>query len=106
MSGRLSSRMSIQSKRRLINMQSQDKRVQYANLYKDVAINKVKIQKDLNWLTEKLEKIYLKDPEYEKNKVNQSSFYLYGGSLLKMNSENSDSLVHSYLYSNLAEMVE
>jgi len=84
-------------------MQSQDKRVQYANLYKDVAINKTKIQKDLNWLTDKLEKIFLKGPSLKESQVTQSSFYLYGGSLLKMS---NDSLVHSYLYSNLAEIVE
>ncbi len=39
LSSRLSSRLSIQSKRRLVAMHSQEKKNMYASLYKDITIN-------------------------------------------------------------------
>ena len=103
MSSRMSSRLSIQSKRKLIALQSAGKREQYSSLYKDVALNKVKIQRDSNWLKEKLVKLEQENPILKENKISQSNFYMYGGGLLKLGQGN---LIHQYLYANLVEMVE
>ena len=69
MSSRMSSRLSIQSKRKLIALQSAGKREQYNSLYKDVALNKIKIQRDSNWLKEKLQKIEEENPMIKENKI-------------------------------------
>jgi hypothetical protein len=50
MSSRLSTRLSLQSKKRLVALHSADKRIQYNNLYKDIMINKNKIAKDQEWI--------------------------------------------------------
>lgn len=49
LSSRMSSRLSMQSKKRLVALHAVDKKNQYNNLYKDIKINKTKIQKDLQW---------------------------------------------------------
>jgi len=97
----MSSRLSIQSKRKLIALQSASKREQYASLYKDVAINKIKIAKDSMWLKERLSKIF--DDDENLTKINQSNFYIYGGGLIKMGSK---VLVHQYLFANLMELID
>jgi hypothetical protein len=78
----MSSRLSIQSKRKLIALQSASKREQYLSLYKDVALNKNKIQRDSQWLKDKLQKIFEKDQELRK--ISQSNFYVYGGGLIEL----------------------
>jgi len=82
LSSRMSSRLSMQSKKRLVALHSVDKRNQYNNLYKDLKINKTKVQKDLQWLQEKLENLALKDADLSEKKVTMADFYVYGGCLV------------------------
>jgi hypothetical protein len=42
----MSTRLSIQSKKRLVALHSADKRLKYNNLYKDIIINKKRILED------------------------------------------------------------
>ena len=84
-------------------LHSVDKRNQYNNLYKDIKINKTKREKDLQWLQEKLDNIALKDPDLVEKKVSRADFYVYGGSLI---AHQQSTLIHSYLYANLSEMIE
>lgn len=103
LSSRMSSRLSMQSKKRLVALHAVDKKNQYNNLYKDIKINKTKIQKDLQWLQEKLEQLSSADPAFAEKKVSRADFYVYGGSLM---AHQQASLIHSYLYANLSEMVD
>lgn len=93
----------MQSKKRLVALHAVDKKNQYNNLYKDIKINKTKIQKDLQWLQEKFEHLSQGDPGLGDKKVSRADFYVYGGSLI---AHQQASLIHSYLYANLSEMVD
>ena len=99
----MSSRLSMQSKKRLVALHSVDKKNQYNNLYKDIKINKAKIQKDLQWLHDKFEHLSINDPDLGDKKISRADFYVYGGSLV---AHQQASLVHSYLYANLSEMID
>ena len=99
----MSSRLSMQSKKRLVALHSVDKKNQYNNLYKDIKINKTKVQKDLQWLQEKFEHLSVNEPDLGDKKIGRADFYVYGGSLV---GHQQASLIHSYLYANLSEMVD
>ena len=82
LSSRMSSRLSMQSKKRLVALHAVDKKNQYNNLYKDIKINKAKIQKDLQWLNDKFEHLSINDPDLADKKISRADFYVYGGSLV------------------------
>lgn len=103
LSSRMSSRLSMQSKKRLVALHSVDKRNQYNNLYKDLKINKTKVQRDIQWLQDRLEHLASKDPDMASKKVTTSDFYVYGGCLI---AHQQSSLIHAYLYANLSEMID
>jgi hypothetical protein len=67
--------------------------VQYAKFYKDIAVNKDKVIDDEKWLQEKLKDV--------KNLINESEVSIYGNCLMNV----EDSIVHAFLYANLAEKV-
>jgi hypothetical protein len=67
---------------------------QYAKFYKDIAVNKDKVLEDEKWLEEKLKDV--------KNMINESEVSIYGKGLVNV----EDSIVHAFLYANLAEKVD
>lgn len=54
---KLSSRLSTQSKRKLITMNSEDKKLQYQKFYQDIAVNRDKIRQDEARVDEKLSEL-------------------------------------------------
>lgn len=98
LSSRMSSRLSMQSKKRLVAMHSVEKRKEYADLYEDIKVNKLKIQQDLKWLEEQVARLQAKESRLRYLKISRSSFYLYGGSLI---AHQQDLIVHSYFYAYL-----
>ena len=74
-------------------MKSNSRQAQYAKFYKDIAINKEKVIEDEKWLEERL-----KD---SKDLINQSEISIYGKGLIKV----QDSIVHAFLFANIAEKV-
>ena len=90
---KLSSRLSTQSKQRLVAIKSNGRQAQYAKFYKDIAINKDKVNEDEKWLEEKIKDV--------KGIINQSEISIYGKGLIKI----EESIIHAFLYANLAEKV-
>jgi hypothetical protein len=72
---------------------SNNRQALFAKFYKDIAINKDKIIEDEKWLDEKL-----KDAKFS---ISESNISIYGQRLIKV----EKSIVHAFLYANLAEKV-
>lgn len=66
MSSHFSSRLSKQTKKRMIALQSVDTKNEYLNLTKELKINQAKILKDQEWLKEKIESCEQINPEMKR----------------------------------------
>jgi hypothetical protein len=101
MSGsKLSSRLSTQSKRKLITMNSEDKKLQYQKFYQDIAVNRDKIRQDEARIDQKLSELLTQ--EQKDSVLTQANFPLYGKGIIRL----EDLYVHSHMFVSYAAQIE